>query len=178
MRLTAAVALLVASLTFHACSTTSRQGLPPLETVPSVDLVRYSGRWYEIARFPQWFDSECVATKSLYAVGGNAELWVISQCRKETFDGPEHIDTGNVRVADETTKSKLEVSFFWPFWSDYWIIDLDPDYRWAVVGHPSRDYLWILSRSPKLDDSTYDAILERLRQKQYDVSRLQRTAQP
>jgi apolipoprotein D and lipocalin family protein len=178
MRLAAPVALLIASLTLAACSTTSRRDLPPLETVPSVDLVRYSGRWYEIARFDHWFEDECVGSLALYALGGADEMWVINQCHVETLDGPEKLATGAVRVADEKTKAKLEVSFQWPLWEDYWIIDLDPDYRWAVVGHPSRDYLWILSRSPKLDDSTYEAILERLQQKQYDVSRLQRTVQP
>jgi apolipoprotein D and lipocalin family protein len=80
-------------------------------------------------------------------------------------------------VVDKATNAKLEVSFFWPFWGDYWVIDLGADYEFAVVGHPGRDYLWILSRTPVLPAATYDAILARLTAKGYDLSRLQRTLQ-
>jgi apolipoprotein D and lipocalin family protein len=80
-------------------------------------------------------------------------------------------------VVDKATNAKLEVSFFWPFWGDYWVIDLGPSYEFAVVGHPSRDYLWILSRTPTLSAATYDAILARIVAQGYDLSRLQRTLQ-
>ena len=73
---------------------------------------------------------------------------------------------------------KLRVSFFRPFWGDYWIIDLGPDYEYAVVGHPGRDYLWILSRTPTIAPAVYDGILERLREQGYAVERLNRTLQP
>jgi len=86
--------------------------------------------------------------------------------------------TGTARVVDATTNARLEVSFFRPFWGDYWIIDLDPGYRWAVVGHPSRNYLWILSRTPTLDEAVYQQLLAGLPAKGYDPVRLQRTLQP
>ena len=79
---------------------------------------------------------------------------------------------------DPVTNAKLEVTFFWPFWGEYWIVDLDPDYQFAVVGHPGRDYLWILSRTPTMEKEVYTDILERLRNKSYQVERLQRTVQP
>jgi apolipoprotein D and lipocalin family protein len=81
-------------------------------------------------------------------------------------------------VVDAATNARLEVSFFWPFWGGYWIIDLDPDYRWAVVGHPSRDYLWILSRTRTLDETLYQRLLARLPAQGYDPARLNKTLQP
>lgn len=81
-------------------------------------------------------------------------------------------------MVDERSNAKLEVSFFGPFWGDYWIIDLDDEYRFAVVGHPGRDYLWILSREPRMEPEVYEGILARLKEKSYDTSRLVRTLQP
>lgn len=170
-----AIVLLILGLS--ACSTTSQKGLPPLETVPHVELVRYMGRWYEIARFPGLCTADCVGTLAIYTMAGDERIIVIDQCHENTFDGYQRMSTGVARVVDHQTDAKLEVSFQWPFWSDYWIIDLDPDYRWAVVGHPSRDDLRILSRDPAIDDATYAAITERAREKGFDVSRLQRTRQ-
>ncbi|NNE16906.1 MAG: lipocalin family protein, partial [Myxococcales bacterium] len=85
---------------------------------------------------------------------------------------------GRARVVDTDTNAKLEVSFFRPFWGDYWIIDLAPDYEYAVVGHPSRDYLWILSRTLTLDEQTYAEILTRLEAKGYPLAPLNKTEQP
>ena len=90
----------------------------------------------------------------------DGEIDVLNKCRKGSLDGPEDSAEGRARIVDQESNAKLEVSFFGPFWGDYWIIDLGPDYEYAVVGHPSRDYLWILSRTPTLDDATYDGILE------------------
>jgi apolipoprotein D and lipocalin family protein len=81
-------------------------------------------------------------------------------------------------VVDRTSNAKLEVTFFWPFWGDYWILDLGPDYEYAVVGHPSRDYLWILSRTPTLDEATYEGILIRVEEMGYPLDRLEKTLQP
>lgn len=170
--------LLLVMIALAGCSTTtSRQALPPLETVPHVDLLRYIGNWFEIASFPQRFQEGCVASRARYALDGDEGIVVVNQCREGSLDGSERIVTGVARVVDRETNAKLQVSFLWPFWGDYWIIDLDPQYRWAVVGHPSRDYLWILSRSPRLDAAVYDGILARLRQQKYDVARLRTTLQ-
>ncbi len=176
----AAVAALGASLLSAACATTTtkREGLPPLQTVEHVDLPRYLGTWYEIASYPQRFQKGCTATTADYTLRDDGKITVLNRCRKDTLDGKLDEAKGLARVVDTTTNAKLEVSFFRPFWGDYWIIDLDPEYRFAVVGHPGRDYLWILSREPQLDPAIYDGILERLREKSYDTTRLVRTLQP
>ena len=153
------------------------RGLPPLETVPQVDLQRYLGTWYEIASYPASFQKGCVATRADYALRPDGLIRVVNQCRKNALDGPLQSAEGKARVVNPPANSRLEVSFFWPFWGDYWIIALDGDYRWAVIGHPSRDYLWILSRTPTLDEALYRRLLDGLPARGYDPGRLQRTLQ-
>lgn len=159
-------------------STTRRQRLPPLQTVPKVDLERYLGKWYEIASFPQSFQRGCVATTAEYRRRGDGAIGIINRCRIGSLDGPEKVARGRARVDDKATNAKLKVSFFGPFWGDYWVIELGTGYEYAVVGHPSRDYLWILSRTPAIESDLYDDILARLMGHGYDVTRLRRTQQP
>ena len=140
------------------CATTTSQVLPPLQTVPRVELDRYVGTWYEIASFPQSFQRGCTGTTATYSLRDDGQVDVVNRCRKGALDGPEEVARGRARVVDATTGAKLEVSFFRPFWGDYWIVDLGADYEYAVVGHPGRDYLWILSRTPTLDAAVYDEI--------------------
>jgi apolipoprotein D and lipocalin family protein len=161
-----------------ATTTTERLGLPPLETVKHVELSRYLGTWYEIASFPQSFQRGCTATTATYALRDDGQIDVLNRCRKDALDGEEKSAKGRARVVDPASNAKLEVSFFRPFWGDYWIIDLDPGYRFAVVGHPGRDYLWILARAPAMDEATLEGILGRLRAQGYQTSRLVRTLQP
>lgn len=116
-----------------------------LRTVSSVDLSRYSGTWYEIARYPNRFQRDCQSdTTAEYTI------------RK---DGKVKTARGTAKVADKATNAKLKVTFFWPFYGDYWIIGLSPDYRYAIVGEPNRKYLWILSRTPDMDATTYKELL-------------------
>jgi apolipoprotein D and lipocalin family protein len=175
--LTAAIAGALA-ITGCASTTTARLHLPPLQTVAHVELERYLGRWYEIASFPQWFQRGCTGTTADYTLRPDGEIEVVNRCRKGSLDGEEDVARGRARVVDSATRAKLEVSFFRPFWGDYWIVDLGSDYEFAVVGHPSRDYLWILCRKPSMEPGTYDAILGRLRAQGYQTERLVRTAQP
>jgi apolipoprotein D and lipocalin family protein len=173
------VVILAALSAGCAASTTKREGLPPLETVERVELSRYLGTWYEIASYPQRFQAGCTATTATYTLRDDGQISVLNRCRKGGLDGELDEAKGRARVVDEVTNAKLEVSFFRPFWGDYWIIDLDEEgYQYAVVGHPGRDYLWILSRKPQLDPATYDAILERLTEQRYDTTRLVKTLQP
>lgn len=166
-------ALLVALLAGCAHAPTS----PPLRTVERVDLSRYMGRWYEIATIPMSFQKGCVGVTADYTLRPDGDVDVVNTCRPERLDAPPRTANGKAWSVDPSG-AKLEVRFFWPFHGSYWIVDLDPDYRWAVVGHPSREYLWILSRTPQLPDATYDGILERLRAQHYDLSRLLKTPQP
>ncbi len=172
-RLRALAACLLA--TGCTSTTTDRLHLPPLQTVPRVDLQRYIGTWYEIARFPKRFQRGCTATTATYTLRADGGIDVVNRCRKDSPDGPEKVATGRARVVDAATNAKLEVSFFRPFWGDYWIIGLGDDYGYAVVGHPSRDYLWILARTPFMSPDLYDSILRKLSDQGYDTSRLVRT---
>jgi apolipoprotein D and lipocalin family protein len=160
-----------------ASSTTERLHLPVLETVSHVDLGRYLGTWYEIASFPQRFQRGCTGTTATYTLRDDGELDVTNRCRLGSLDGKEKVALGRARLVDRTTNAKLEVSFFRPFWGPYWIIDLAQDYSYAVVGHPGRDYLWILSRTPTMNEATYQTIVTRLRAQRYETSRLVRTVQ-
>lgn len=172
-------AVLFCSLLIAACATTtSRLHLTELRTVQRVDLTRYVGTWYEVASIPQWFQRGCVATTATYSFRPDGDVDVLNRCRKKTLDGEEISARGRARVVDSTTNAKLKVGFFQPFWGDYWIVDLGADYEFAVVGHPSRDYLWILSRTPTMDEAVYEGILARLKAQGYDTGRLQRTLQP
>jgi len=160
-----------------ATSTTERLRLPPLETVAHVDLSRYVGTWYEIANFPQSFQRGCTATTATYTLRNDGDIDVQNRCRKGSLDGKEKTALGRARVVDLATNAKLQVSFFRPFWGDYWIIDLAEDYSYAVVGHPGRDYLWILARTPTMADAPYQSIVARLQAQGYETSRLVRTLQ-
>ncbi len=160
-----------------ATSTTERLRLPPLETVAHVDLSRYLGTWYEIASFPQRFQRGCTATTATYTLRADGDIEVLNRCRNGSIDGKERSALGRARVVDRATNAKLEVSFFRPFWGDYWIIDLSEDHSYAVVGHPGRDYLWILSRDPTMAEATFQGIVARLQGKGYETSRLVRTLQ-
>jgi apolipoprotein D and lipocalin family protein len=174
----AGFALALGLLSGCAASTTERLGLPPLTTVPAVDLAKYAGTWYEIASYPQSFQKGCTATTANYTARPDGEINVVNRCRKDSLEGEEDTAEGRARVVDKATNARLEVSFFRPFWGDYWIIQLAPDYSYAVVGHPGRDYLWILSRTPQLDEAVYAGILAKLKEQRYDLSRLRKTLQP
>lgn len=147
----------------------------PLQTVPHLDLNRYLGDWFEIATIPQSFQKECTATRAKYSLRSDGEVDVVNSCRLRSPNGPEKKIHGRARVADKQTNAKLKVSFFWPFWSDYWVIDLGKDYEYAVVSGPTRKYLWILSRTPEMDPEVYEGILQRLRAQGFDTNLLRRT---
>lgn len=172
---TLALALLATSC---ATTTTERLHLPPLRTVDRVDLQRYLGTWYEIAAFPQRFQKGCTGSTANYTARDDGEIDVLNRCRVGSPDGEEKAAKGRARVVDRETNARLEVSFFRPFWGDYWIVDLGSDYEYAVVGHPSRDYLWILGRTPSMDNVVYEGIVARLRAQGYEAERLKRTQQP
>jgi len=154
-----------------------KQGVAPLQVVPSVDLKRYIGTWYEIARFPNSFQEGCVGTSAIYTLREDGKINVLNQCRRGTLNGEISSAKGTAWVVDEKTNAKLKVSFFWPFSGHYWIIDLGENYEYAVVGHPDRKYLWILSRSLEMDEELYNRIIERLKLQLYDTSRLMKTLQ-
>lgn len=175
----AAVAIATAAM---PAGGTREQAREPVRTVASVDLDRYAGDWFEVARFPNRFQRKCVAdVRASYARRSDGRIDVVNRCR--TADGDTEA-RGIARVADEHTRAKLEVRFApawlsWlpAVWGDYWIIGLSPDYAWAVVGSPGRDYLWILARSPHLDEESFAAARRAARDNGFDVERLVPTEQ-
>jgi apolipoprotein D and lipocalin family protein len=163
--------------TWAAKPVQAADGSPPLEVVPSVDLARYAGKWYEIARLPNRFQRHCASdTTATYTLRPDGKITVLNECRKA--DGSRKSAKGTARLANARgPNTKLKVTFFWPFSGNYWIIDLDPEYRWAVVGEPGRDYLWILAREPQLDTELYKQIVERAEQQGFNTEKLLKTRQ-
>ena len=143
-----------------------------------MDLARYAGKWYEIARLPNRFQRDCAAnTTATYTLRPDGKITVVNECRKA--DGRTKSAKGTARVADpKGPNTKLKVTFFWPFSGNYWIIDLDPEYRWVVVGEPGRDYLWILSREPRLDEARISPDHRARKAARVRSGRLMKTAQP
>ncbi|WP_411816277.1 lipocalin family protein [Hyphococcus sp. DH-69] len=179
MRISVLCALL-APLGLMACQSppVNRDQSIPLTTVDYVDTERYLGRWYEIARFPNSFEENCEGVTADYAMRDDGLISVINTCRKGTPDGEEKAAKGRARIVDEQSNAKLEVSFFGPFWGDYWVIGLAEDYSLALVGEPSGKYLWILSRTPTISNETRVDAIQDLQAFGYNTNALYWTEQP
>ncbi|GAA4470158.1 lipocalin family protein [Nemorincola caseinilytica] len=149
----------------------------PLRTVPSVDVNKYAGKWYEIASFPQRFQKGCHCTTAEYELCDRGYVIVHNRCRKDGPNGKVKEAWGKAFIQKNSGNAKLKVRFRWPFSGKYWIIDLADNYSYAVVSHPNKKYLWILSRSPQMSTDTYQAILARLEKKGFDLEKLRRTDQ-
>jgi apolipoprotein D and lipocalin family protein len=153
----------------------AQQNLP--NTVKYVDIKKYAGLWYEVAKMPNSFQDHCVkGTTAKYILKEDGEIAVINSCIDE--NGEVDDADGIARIVDKKSNAKLEVSFFsifgWrPIWGDYWIIGLDENYQWAIVGTPSRKYGWVLSRTPKLDEITMDTIFGIIKDQGYDPKKFE-----
>lgn len=165
----------VMSLAFSLTAATAETR--PLTTVDTVDLQRYLGVWHEVARIPTSFQRKCVSDiTATYSLRDDGNIAVLNQCRKA--DGSMNRAEAVARVVDKTSNAKLQVSFvsllgIRLFWGDYWIIGLDSDYQWVVVGHPERKYGWILSRNTELTGAEKETVLKILAEKGYDAARFQ-----
>jgi apolipoprotein D and lipocalin family protein len=152
---------------------------PPLSTVPAVDVARYMGTWYEIAKYPNWFQKKCVSsTQAIYSLQANGQVQVLNRCKTDKGEWSEAL--GAARQIGGPTSPRLQVRFapewlsFIPLlWGNYWIIELDPNYQWVVVSEPQREYLWILSRTPQLPDATLQQLRGLLASAGFDLSRLE-----
>jgi apolipoprotein D and lipocalin family protein len=148
----------------------------PLKTVDKVDVKRYMGKWYEIAAFPMRFERNCTCTTAEYTLNDDGTVLVDNRCfnaKKKKWEGA----TATGFVQDTTTNAQLAVQFFWPFKGDYYIIALADDYSYAMVGAPSRKYLWILSRTPRMSEATYDRLTRIAAENGFDVRKLEMTKQ-
>ncbi len=154
-----------------------------LKTVASVDLNKYAGKWYEIAKYPNKFQKQCVGnTTATYSLKQNGKIEVVNECL--TKDGTVDTAKGEGKIADKATNAKLKVRFAPKFlsflpkvWGDYWIMDLEPNYEYVAIGEPKREYFWILSRKPEMDDATFQAILRRAEEQGFNPAKVERSPQ-
>lgn len=162
---------------------TARAAPEALTTIPTLDVPRYMGTWYEIARFPAWFQKKCAGdARADYSLKADGAVQVTNRCRLENGEMSEAV--GAARQLGAATSPRLEVrfapawlSFIPAVWGDYWVIDLDEAYRLVAVSEPSRKYLWILSRTPQVDPKAYADLLDRLVKKGFDIRQLEVTRQ-
>lgn len=153
----------------------------PLQTIERLDVGRYLGTWYEIAKFPNIFQRQCVSdTQALYRQRDDGQLDVVNRCRKDNGEMAEAV--GRARQIGAADSPRLEVRFApawlsWlpVVWGNYWVIDLDPAYQLVAVSEPKREFLWVLSRTPTVDPAAYQALLGRLQAKGFDLSKLEKT---
>jgi len=161
------------------CMVTGNANGQQLETVQSVDLDKYLGLWYEIASFPASFQKGCRCSTAEYQQVPNRKyIRVINKCLKIKSSGSKmSFAKGKAFIVKGSGNARLKVQFLWPFRGDYYIIELDEEYRYVVVGHPGRKYLWILSREPYMGTEMYSMLMERVKNQGYDISHLQKTKQ-
>jgi apolipoprotein D and lipocalin family protein len=169
-----AVALAVAGC---VGSGVSRQTPVPSPAKP-VDLARYQGKWFELARYDASFQRGCEAVTAEYTPLADGAVRVVNRCRQGSVDGAERSAEALARVVPGTGNAQLKVTFFWPFEGDYWVLDRAEDYSWAVIGEPSGQYLWILSRRAQVPEREYRHLVARAASLGYDTDLLRRTAQP
>ena len=161
-----------------ACTTAMPVGNPAVpQPAKSVDLDRYLGRWYELYRYDASFQKGCEAVSADYSRNADGTIRVVNRCRKNGVNGPEKSATGRAKIVDTTTGAKLKVSFFGPFYGDYWVLDRADDYQWAIVGEPSGRYLWVLHRNPRPSKAEKTALRQRVEQMGYDWALVRETLQ-
>jgi apolipoprotein D and lipocalin family protein len=175
------VIALLAGLGVAACQTppvNRAADAGPLPTVAYVDTDQYLGRWYEIARYPNSFEEGCEGVTADYGLRDDGLISVTNTCREGAPDGEVNRAEGRAKIVDTNTNAKLKVSFFGPFWGDYWIIDLDDDYSFAIVSEPKGRYLWLLSRTPTISGDRRAAAMEKLKSLGFNTDALYFTQQP
>jgi lipocalin len=145
--------------------------------VATVDLDRYAGTWYEIARLPNSFERKLKCASANYTLRGDGKITVLNKGYYITDPQRSNTAKGVAWIPDKNSPAKLKVQFFWPFSGNYWIIDLDKDYKYVLVGDPSFKYLWILCREKKMDESTYNMLLNKAVENGFDVKSIIRVEQ-
>ncbi len=152
-------------------------GMAQRPYIKNFDLNRYLGKWYEIARFPHSFEKGLVGCTANYSLRSDGRVKVENAGYRNTLDGEYDTAVGKAKLAGKPTDGHLKVSFFLFFYADYFIMDMDPDYQWALIGSKADKYLWILSRTPQMDDVTYNKILDKARDLGYDLKLLYKVPQ-
>ncbi len=169
MKLKPTIVLFFIVSTFSACHSQNNENMD-YSTIKELDLQRYLGTWYEIARFDHRFERGLQGVTATYSMRDDGKIKVVNQGYKNSLDGKLNVATGKAKLTDDP--GKLKVSFFWIFYGDYYILELDKDYHWVIIGSSSPKYLWILSRTPKLEEPVKNRILELAQKRGYDISKL------
>lgn len=163
-------------LLVFSCTKTNSQMIDQT-TVKELDLNRYLGTWYEIARFPHSFEKNLVGVTATYSLRDDGKIEVLNQGYKNTLDGEKSKAVGKAKIPNKLEPGKLKVSFFWIFYADYYVLELDENYQYAMIGSSSDKYFWILSRTPKMDPVIYEMLLEKARKRGYNLAKLEKVPQ-
>jgi len=169
--------MMLLTITFFLAGCAVFSNDPPLDTVEAVDLDRYMGQWYVIANIPYFGERGNVAGQAIYRQRDDGRMDDIYLYRDGSFDEPQEQLDGVAWVVDERTNARWKVRFFWPFTFDYYIVDLDDEYQWSLVGHPSRKYAWIMAREPQMDEALYQRLLTRFEDLGFESSALLKVPQ-
>ena len=171
--------LLLGTLLLGACVRAPDASMP--QPVAAVDTQRYLGAWHEVARLPMWAQDSssvsCEDTVATYTARPDGRIGVLNRCLNALDGDKPREATGQAYAVEGSNNARLRVSFFWPFFGDYWVLGLDPDYRWAVAGEPRRRYLWILSRTPRMAPEDLARATAIAREAGYDLTPLRMTRQ-
>ena len=163
-------------LIIFSCQT-NKAGMIDKTTVKQLDLERYLGTWYEIARFPHSFEKGLVGVTATYSMRPDGKIKVLNQGRKESLDGELSQAEGKAKIPDPAEPGRLKVAFFWIFYAEYNVLELGENYEYALIGSSGDKYLWILSRTPQMDEEVYLSLVTKAEQRGYDVSKLIRVPQ-
>lgn len=164
--------LTILSILLLNCSFSTQTQSNTMKTVEKVDLVRYMGTWYEIARFPQSFEKGLAGVTATYSLKKNGKVQVLNQGYKDSLTGKLKRAKGFAKVPDPNVPGRLMVYFFWPFGGEYLILDLDENYQYVLVGDSTKKYLWILCRTPKMDEAIYNNLVKKAEALGFDTSKL------
>lgn len=169
--------LILSTFMVLSCAKTNSQMIDKT-TVKELDLNRYLGTWYEIARFPHSFEKGLVGVTATYSIRDDGKIKVLNQGYKNTLDGELSIAEGKAKIPNKAEPGKLKVSFFWIFYADYFVLELDENYQYAMIGSSSPKYFWILSRTPQMAPEVYEMLLEKARKRGYNLEKLVEVLQP
>jgi lipocalin len=165
-KLIAAIVLITFS-----CTKTNSQMIDT-NTVKELDLNRYLGTWYEIARFPHSFEKDLVGVTATYSMRDDGKIKVVNQGYEKTLEGKLSVAIGKAKIPNKAEPAKLKVSFFWIFYGDYFVLELDKDYQYVMIGSSSPKYFWILSRTRQMAPETYEMLLDKARKRGYNLEKL------
>ncbi|MBL7969110.1 MAG: lipocalin family protein [Prolixibacteraceae bacterium] len=168
--------ILITALFLISCSKTNSQMIDT-STVKELDLNRYLGTWYEIARFPHSFEKNLVGVTATYSMRDDGKIKVVNQGYKNTLDGELSVAEGKAKIPDKSEPGKLKVSFFWIFYGDYFVLELDENYQYVMIGSSSPKYFWILSRTPQMSPEIYEMLLDKARKRGYNLDKLEKVPQ-